>query len=512
MDAYAVSRLIEDIAETSSRIEKEKLVSDLVGSDLGKFVVQWAYDPMITFGIKPALTESTGKFNVPFTEKTVAPLLKSLASRELTGNAAEAEIAEVMQAFDKDGARLLFLILSKDLKCGIAESTINGVLPGLVPVFAVMRAHPYDPKKVKSWPRKGEYKLDGNRNTFLARDGQGGFFTRTGKIVPSLDFLVKPVLDAAKKMLAGDVTPELRATLIDAEGHLSFMLDGEAMMGLFGDAGKLRRKGSDADGAELHLYDILSYANFDEAAPVGPTLDERRKVLREFVHLAHLALAGTPHAETIQIVPQFFVNNDDEVQKLFQQARNKTLASYLARGNAEREAELLKTTIDAATGQPKVLEGAMIKDPDALYEKRKSNSWLKVKAEETEDIRITGAYAGNEHTELEHTLGGLQFTRPWDNERGEMRVDVGGGYSREQRDELWALWQEDLAHGELAETRVNGKVWFDYVPMPGYVPKLARRLGEIEFHEVTPDGSLRHPRFVRFRDDKDGEIEDKEAA
>lgn len=28
---------------------------------------------------------------------------------------------------------------------------------------------------------------------------------------------------------------------------------------------------------------------------------------------------------------------------------------------------------------------------------------------------------------------------------------------------------------------------------------------EVEFHEVTPDGSLRHSRFNRFRDDKQDE-------
>jgi len=28
------------------------------------------------------------------------------------------------------------------------------------------------------------------------------------------------------------------------------------------------------------------------------------------------------------------------------------------------------------------------------------------------------------------------------------------------------------------------------------------RLVEVEYHEVTPDKSLRHPRFIRFRDDK----------
>lgn len=515
MDAYGIHSLLEDIGATSSRTEKERLVQILAGTEIGKFMLHWTYNPFITFGIKPALTESDGRFKVAFRPELVERLLERLASRTLTGHAAEREVAEVMSTFDTKSGYLLFLILSKDLKCGIAETTINAAVPGTIPVFCVQRAQAYEPKRIKLG-MKAEYKLDGNRNTFLAKDGNGGFFTRTGKRVAALDFMVQPVLKAAAYAAAQD--SELAALMVGeslvlngdrliAISRLSFMLDGEAMMGLFEDTGALRRKDADAVGAELHLYDILSYDDFNAVGAAGPTLEARRKTLSRFVQLAKEALAKTETPDMIQIVPQFYVNDDDQVQGLFLKARAKTLASYMARGDAEKEAALLKTTIDKATGKPKVLEGIVVKDPKAQYEKKKSHAWLKLKAELTEDLRITGAYPGEPHTKYEHMLGGIQVDY-----KG-VPVNVGGGFSDDEREELWKLWQEDLANGSLEiEPVANGKKLFVYTPDAGYTPQLVKRLIEVEFMEETPDGSLRHPRYVRFRDDKDGEVEEKMAA
>lgn len=491
MDAYDAARLIEEIGETSSRTEKERLTAILAESDIGKFILNWTYNPFITFGLTVAPTVSDSKYSISFKTELVEPLLKRLANRELTGNAAEREVAEVMQAFDPDGARLLYLILSKDLKCGIAQATINTVMPGLVPVFSVMRAHPYDVKKVKSWPQKGEYKLDGQRNTFLCQNDNGGFFTRSGKRVPQLDFLVPIVMKAANVAAVAD--SDLNQLMIDGDtSGLNFMLDGEAMMGLFEDIGALRRKETDAKGAELHLYDIMSYADFDATGSVGKPLHERRELLRKFVHIAKKVLGDD--GDAIQMVPQFFINSDEEAQAFFEKTRAKTLASYLARGNPEREAELLEILIDKATGGPKVLEGAMIKDPNGLYDKKKSYGWMKIKAEETKDLRITGWFEGKEGSELEGKFGGYLV----DHEGVEVRV--GGGYSAPQREEALKDCLLLTADQEPVLQRGVKKRYFDGT------------LVEVEFNEVTPDGSLRHPRFVRYRQDKDGEIEDKEAA
>lgn len=53
----------------------------------------------------------------------------------------------------------------------------------------------------------------------------------------------------------------------------------------------------------------------------------------------------------------------------------------------------------------------MVKDPNGFYEKKKSRVWLKMKAEETEDLPVVGVFMGEAGTKNENTIGGVIVDR-----------------------------------------------------------------------------------------------------
>lgn len=107
-------------------------------------------------------------------------------------------------------------------------------------------------------------------------------------------------------------------------------------------------------------------------------------------------------------------------------------------------------------------EGLIVKPLEGLYEKKRSYNWLKIKAKESIDAVVIDTEEGTGKNEGK--IGALVI------EVGDVRVNVGTGLS----DELRALPPEQVIG----------------------------RMIEVSYHEKTPDGSLRHPAFERFRDDK----------
>lgn len=110
-------------------------------------------------------------------------------------------------------------------------------------------------------------------------------------------------------------------------------------------------------------------------------------------------------------------------------------------------------------------EGIMVKDPRSLYENARTWSWMKVKPIHTEDLKVIGTFEGQ--GKYEGLCGGLIV------DRGGVRVRVGSGLSDAQRN-IWADDSSDILGATI----------------------------EVAFQEVTPDGSLRHPRLKAVRGDK----------
>src|SRR5690606_2197340 len=146
--------------------------------------------------------------------------------------------------------------------------------------------------RIKAWPLLVEPKLAGYRFTFLCRNGHGGFVSRSGIRQEAADQLLGPMIKTALLDYQGSVASGYSRHKIlpdggDSRSQLNFMADGEMVMpGGFNENGALRRKDKHAEGARLHIFDLMSYDDFDAAGSVGGTYMERRAWLDEFVKYA----------------------------------------------------------------------------------------------------------------------------------------------------------------------------------------------------------------------------------
>ena len=109
-------------------------------------------------------------------------------------------------------------------------------------------------------------------------------------------------------------------------------------------------------------------------------------------------------------------------------------------------------------------EGSIIKSLTGLYEEKKSNAWLKLKKKETIDAVITAVLPGKKGSKYENSAGKVVFSL----DGVEVRAAI--ATTDDERQYIWDNQSEVIG-----------------------------RVGEFEYHEMTPVGSLRHPRFKRFR-------------
>jgi ATP-dependent DNA ligase len=480
----AIEQGIIAIATAQGRNEKEERLAEFAATEEGRRIINWCYNPFITFGVtwKKEPEYRDGYLDdIAATESDwnqiglVHNLLASLASRELTGNAAKDAVESAFKALNSSAAKILWLCLNKDLKAGVAEASIRSIDPTLIPIFSVMRAHTYEDKLVKKFPVAVEPKLDGNRVSFISRDGSGGFFTRTGKVIASLDHMVPVLLNMLKGWSAetqsvgqNDPLNTFLSKLVVCNGIPSLMLDGEMMSDKgFDDVnGALNRK-DDVHGLSFHIFDVLSWEEFDAMGSVNEPYVQRRRRVGSIVTYA----SGNGLAKTIRQTPVHVCKTHDEIMDWYQRFRDQ---GY---------------------------EGAMVKDPAGGYDKKKSRAWLKLKAEDTEDLSIIGVFQGQADGKYADTIGGIIVDR----NGVEVRVS---GLDDATRAEIWELWVETaVACGFDPDVGYEGATFKSQIELCGVPALLLGRVVEVEFHEVTKDGSLRHPRFIRFRDDKTGEVD-----
>lgn len=367
-------------------------------------IVADAMDPAITYGITskdivvgPQLRDSHwmgsayGGFH---------SLLRQLAARKLTGNAAIEAIADYLKYWDEPTRVLMKQVLDRDLKIGISWKTWRAEVMGITEKFEVALAQ-HLKKATNVNPTDGTYfasrKCDGLRCVAIVNleEKTVEFRSRQNKVFTTLDNLKPAASRFCKNLMQGIWVLDGELCKIDKDGNEDF----KSIMSEY------RRKNYSITDCCYQVFDILTYDEFCQ----GITEDVFHERLERLLAL-NAEYAQLPH-EDCWIKP----------------LRQERITSQAAFERWERYVELGNW------------EGFMLRK-DTVYHSGRTKDLLKVKKFEDAEFVVEGIETGTMTTSMPGA-GNVEYqgvTRLLITHKGN-RVGVGAGLSREQR----IAWMEN---------------------------------------------------------------------
>ena len=435
---FSKEEIIEKLELHPSRLDKEKIILEAMEQGLDDFFegIRMALDPLVTFGVK-MVPEKKDEKNQHYEWKDFKELANKLIKRDLTGHAARDAILLAMDSSTKKEWNSFYRrVLIKDLRCGVSEKTVNKVAKKFpkyaIPIFSCPLAHDSANHEKKMIGKKQiEIKLDGVRVLTIIRKNKVEMFSRNGKQFHNFGHIIEEIENVIKE----NPTP------------YDLVLDGEVMSANFQDLMKQvhRKDGKQTKDAVLHLFDLCPLTNFQKGR-WETNQAERSLLVKEWVAKHSILLK---HVQTLE-----WENVDlDTID------------------GQKRFVELNKSAVEGG------YEGVMIKDPQAMYECKRTHSWLKAKPFIEVTLKVVSVEEGTGRNE--GRLGAILVEGQDDGYK--YRLSCGSGFSDIQRDEYWSK-RDDLI-GQLVEIRADAKT----------------RSQDAETF------SLRFPRFKCFRGFKAGE-------
>lgn len=387
-------------------------------------------------------------------------LYNFIANRIKTGHDALNGIKAVISQMTADDAEVIRRILKKKTGCGV-DSSVNDVWPKLIPEHPNLLASPYSDKLAAAlnW-EKGviiERKSDGLRISIHVKEDEVVIYSRAGNILDlhgRFDALIGTacvgrVFDAELMVLKPDGTYESRKT---GNGICS-----KAIKGTLSKEESLRMVAVS--------WDVLPEDVFFGGQKCKSNTNERFKQLRYLVLF-------------------------DEVKSLIRPIEHQNVYSL------EEAQAIYNRYRDAGE------EGAMLKDPDVMWEDRRSKKILKMKAEETCELKVTGYNDGQ--GEFSEYVGSLILSS-----RDDKVVVSMSGFPLKLRAEITAnIHNKTVTYDVAAGVDSEGKpMWISHEVYPGDTEINLGSIVEVTYNEKIKSRdsdvySLFLPRFDKVRHDK----------
>ena len=345
-------------------------------------IFYYTYNPYKKYGV----TSKNCKKNSDLlghsnTDGSIFTLLDDLANRVCTGHTAIANVNRFILE-NKQYEDIIYNIIDRDLKMGASTSSINKVIPELIPTFKVALANPYNVKRVdfQSGDWYGSRKLDGVRCICRKEMNTVTFFSRSGK-----EFLTLGNLENEISKIGGDFILDGEICMVDKDGNEDFQ----------GIMKQIRKKNHQIDNPKFFVFDYLTLEEFDNKVGTTP--------LTERLSNGHDHLPKNINSDMLAFLPQEQLTTEEQFTEMAKEAEEAGFEGIMVRKNIG-------------------------------YEGKRSHNLLKVKKFHDAEYTVLETVNGN----IRWTENGKQIERECLSsiiiEHKGCRVSVGSGFSKEQRE------------------------------------------------------------------------------
>ena len=430
-----IYNIFEQLASDNSRLAKEAILIKHKGNTTLQRVFYLALDPFQQFYIRK-IPEYTPAKTLSITLDKALDDLDALNKRVVTGNAAIAYLKNVLEVLTENDAKIIERIIAKDLRCGVSEATANKIWPKLISTYPVMLASGYDQKLVDKikFPAYVQLKLDGMRFNAIVRGQTVEFRSRNGReiLIPNKSFAV-PFIKMADHYKQ-DMVFDGELLIADYAGK---PVNRQTGNGILSKAIKGTMSDTEALQVMATLWDAIPYESFKAGIDKEPYNIRMAKLSNA---LEDMKTVNAQLGKYVALVWTEQVNDLYTAKRIFEK--------FLSEGQ----------------------EGTILKSKDGIWEDKRSKEQIKFKGELECDLRVVDWEEGTGKNK--GRLGALVC----ESEDGAIRVNVGSGYTDEQRNAY-----TKTVIGKVATVKYNARI--------------QDRGGNVE--------SLFLPVFIELREDKD---------
>lgn len=381
-------QIIKEVQETKGSKAKQAVLEQHKDNDLLREYLKAVYDPSINYYITKLPKDLTVGVE-DMDEQEISAMIYMLSNRRVTGKNAESWLRSLLGSLNQESHALVEYIIKRDIKAGIAESTVLKVWPDLFFIPPYMRCASMDDKVKAKYDALRYFfvqtKMDGSFG-YLQKTSEGACkaFSRAGSYYPTWVAEKLAVGVPNGFVLMGELLVVREEKLLDRKtgnGILNSLLSG--------DGGKFDEQ---TDELRYVAWDVVSEDEFDIAYSSKPYLE--RLTLAACISKSCPSVSMIENQPVYSVAEAFAINT----QKIME-------------------------------GE----EGTVWKDPNGFWRDSTSGTSdaVKAKLKFQAEYRVVGKFEGE--GKYAGMLGGFNF----ETSDGLIKFNAGSGLDDNQRKEYW---------------------------------------------------------------------------